>query len=111
MNRKQIEKEAMKRFGMCQYVDTITPSPKADGRRFIRTYWLKNYAKPVAKLYIYESTGKVYLKDYLKNETLSNDSAHASWSSYDSVRHSTRDFVTSWWQKNKSWYTQTPLFN
>ena len=30
MNRKAIEKEAMVRFGTCQYVDTITPSPKAD---------------------------------------------------------------------------------
>ncbi|MBR6906979.1 hypothetical protein IKN40_00255 [bacterium] len=92
MNRKAIEKEAMKRFGMCQYVDTITPSPKADGKRFVRTYWTKNHSKPVAKLYIYEATGKVYLKDMLKNETISN--VHSS----------------SEWQASKSSYTQIPLW-
>lgn len=112
MNRKDIEKEAMKRFGMCQYVDTITPSPKTDGKRFVRTYWVKNHNKPVAKLFIYEATWKVYLKDYLKNETLSNDHSlnwHNSGSWWEQYTYYKKQQLNSW-KSNKSWYSQQSLF-
>lgn len=73
--RAEVEKLANKRFGSCRYRDVIEDAPKTSWKRFVRTFWLNNsnHTEPVWRMFIYKNTGKIYLKDYISNETYSND--------------------------------------
>ena len=69
--RAEILEYAKKKFGKCNYQERIEPAPESNGRRFIRNYKSKTW-ETVARLYSYESTGKVYFKDFLNKKNFNS---------------------------------------